>query len=242
MTIDEERLNQFLGHAVGDLGAAISATLMLVGDHLGLYRALAKEPLGAAELARAHRHQRTLHPRVAGQPGRRRLCRVRPRQTGTLLAQRRTGPVPGRSRRAGRPARRVFHRRSDLPRARAHQGQLPHRQGHGMGRAPPLPVPRHRALLPRRLQRAPAHRMAARARRRGGQAAQRRQGRRRRLRPRRQHDADGAARSRSPPSSATTTTTPSIDVGTRARRARPASTTRSSRSPTPPATRNATST
>jgi SAM-dependent methyltransferase len=52
MSIDQERLNQFLGHAVGDLGAAISATLMLVGDQLGLYRALARKPMGAAELAR----------------------------------------------------------------------------------------------------------------------------------------------------------------------------------------------
>jgi ubiquinone/menaquinone biosynthesis C-methylase UbiE len=52
MAINEERLNQFLGHAVGDLGAAISATLMLVGDQLGLYKALAKKPLGSADLAR----------------------------------------------------------------------------------------------------------------------------------------------------------------------------------------------
>ena len=51
-SINEERLNQFLGHAVGDLGAAISATLMLVGDQLGLYRALAENPMNAADLAR----------------------------------------------------------------------------------------------------------------------------------------------------------------------------------------------
>lgn len=51
MAINEERLNQFLGHAVGDLGAAISATLMLVGDQLGLYKALASQPLTAADLA-----------------------------------------------------------------------------------------------------------------------------------------------------------------------------------------------
>ena len=50
-SINEERLNQFLGHAVGDLGAAISATLMLVGDQLGLYRALAEKPMNAADLA-----------------------------------------------------------------------------------------------------------------------------------------------------------------------------------------------
>ena len=42
MAIDEARLNAFLGKAVGDLGAAISAVLISIGDELGLYRALAK--------------------------------------------------------------------------------------------------------------------------------------------------------------------------------------------------------
>jgi SAM-dependent methyltransferase len=52
MSIDEAKLNEFLGKAVGDLGAAISATLMLVGDRLGLYKELARGPLTPAELAR----------------------------------------------------------------------------------------------------------------------------------------------------------------------------------------------
>ena len=52
MTIDETKLNDFLGKAVGDLGAAISATLMLVGDRLGLYKELAKQPLTSQELAK----------------------------------------------------------------------------------------------------------------------------------------------------------------------------------------------
>ncbi|OPX07855.1 methyltransferase domain-containing protein [Mycobacterium sp. AT1] len=51
MTVDEGKLNDFLGKAVGDLGAAISATLILVGDRLGLYRELAKGGLTPAELA-----------------------------------------------------------------------------------------------------------------------------------------------------------------------------------------------
>jgi SAM-dependent methyltransferase len=51
MAVDETTLNEFIGRAVGDLGAAISATLMLVGDRLGLYRELAKGPLTAGELA-----------------------------------------------------------------------------------------------------------------------------------------------------------------------------------------------
>ncbi len=51
MTVDEAKLNEFLGKAVGDLGAAISATLILVGDRLGLYRELAKGALTPDELA-----------------------------------------------------------------------------------------------------------------------------------------------------------------------------------------------
>ena len=52
MAVDEAKLNEFLGKAVTDLGAAVSATLVLVGDRLGLYRALAADSLTAAELAR----------------------------------------------------------------------------------------------------------------------------------------------------------------------------------------------
>jgi len=51
MAIDQDRLNDFLGHAVGDLGAAISATLMLIGDQLGFYKALAQQSLSSDELA-----------------------------------------------------------------------------------------------------------------------------------------------------------------------------------------------
>ncbi len=51
MSIDEQKLNAFLGHAVGDLGAAMSATLMLVGDRLGYYKTLAGGPHTPADLA-----------------------------------------------------------------------------------------------------------------------------------------------------------------------------------------------
>lgn len=51
MAVDEDQLNEFLGRAVGDLGAAMSATLILVGDRLGLYRELATGAMTAAELA-----------------------------------------------------------------------------------------------------------------------------------------------------------------------------------------------
>src|SRR3546814_18137467 len=39
MPIDEPRLNAFLGRALNDMGAAMSATLILIGDQLGLSKA-----------------------------------------------------------------------------------------------------------------------------------------------------------------------------------------------------------
>jgi 2-polyprenyl-3-methyl-5-hydroxy-6-metoxy-1,4-benzoquinol methylase len=50
--IDENKLNEFMGRAVGDVGAGISAALVLIGDKLGLYKAMAAAgPVTAAELA-----------------------------------------------------------------------------------------------------------------------------------------------------------------------------------------------
>jgi SAM-dependent methyltransferase len=40
-TIDEAKLEQFMGQAVGDLGAAISGLMVYLGDELGLYKAMA---------------------------------------------------------------------------------------------------------------------------------------------------------------------------------------------------------
>jgi SAM-dependent methyltransferase len=51
MAINEQKLNAFLGKAVGDLGAAMSAVLISLGDELGLYRELANAPLTSTELA-----------------------------------------------------------------------------------------------------------------------------------------------------------------------------------------------
>ena len=52
MTIDETKLNEFLGKVVGDVGAAMSAVLVVLGDKLGLFRELAAQgPLSPAALA-----------------------------------------------------------------------------------------------------------------------------------------------------------------------------------------------
>lgn len=54
MDVNEERLNSFMGKMIGDVGAAMNASLMLLGDKLGLYRALAQGgPMNAAALAKA---------------------------------------------------------------------------------------------------------------------------------------------------------------------------------------------
>ena len=50
MAIDTARLQEFMGKAVGDLGAAISVPLFILGERLGLYRAMA----GAGAMTPAH--------------------------------------------------------------------------------------------------------------------------------------------------------------------------------------------
>lgn len=50
--IDSEKLNALLGQAVQDMGASLHAALILIGDKLGLYRAMADgRPVTASELA-----------------------------------------------------------------------------------------------------------------------------------------------------------------------------------------------
>jgi SAM-dependent methyltransferase len=46
-----DKLNAFMGRFVGDLGAAVHAGMVVIGEKLGLYKALAEGPLTTAELA-----------------------------------------------------------------------------------------------------------------------------------------------------------------------------------------------
>src|SRR5712691_5163784 len=51
-TINEEKMNAFLGKVVGDFGAALSSSLAYIGTKLGLYEAMANSgPVNARELA-----------------------------------------------------------------------------------------------------------------------------------------------------------------------------------------------
>jgi len=59
--MNEEKLNALLGRFVGDLGAALHAGSIVIGEKLGLYKAMAtpEERVTAAELAaRTNTHER----------------------------------------------------------------------------------------------------------------------------------------------------------------------------------------
>lgn len=52
LTVNPEKLNAFLGQALNDMGAAFQTALIILGERLGLYRAMAGAgPLTPAELA-----------------------------------------------------------------------------------------------------------------------------------------------------------------------------------------------
>jgi 2-polyprenyl-3-methyl-5-hydroxy-6-metoxy-1,4-benzoquinol methylase len=53
MAIDEAKLNEFMGKVVGDLGVTMSSALLVLGDRLGLWKAMAAlGPVTPAELAK----------------------------------------------------------------------------------------------------------------------------------------------------------------------------------------------
>jgi SAM-dependent methyltransferase len=49
--LDMNKLNAFIGRFVTDLGASVHAGMVVIGEKLGLYKALADRPLNPAELA-----------------------------------------------------------------------------------------------------------------------------------------------------------------------------------------------
>src|SRR5271169_4983059 len=51
MAIDMDKLNAFIGRFVGDLGAAVGTGMVVIGERLGLYKALAERPMTSTELA-----------------------------------------------------------------------------------------------------------------------------------------------------------------------------------------------
>ena len=75
--LNEAKLHEFVMKAVGEMGAAMNAVLILIGDKLGLYKAMAGAgPITSAELAAKTKTDRAIRPRMAFGPGRRRICHL----------------------------------------------------------------------------------------------------------------------------------------------------------------------
>ena len=166
--VDMDKLMEFVFRVVGEVGATLNTALVVMGDRLGLYRALAGAgPLSPADLAdrtgTAERYVREwLNAQAAGgfvtyDPDSGRYT-LPPEQAMALTDENCPAYLPGffqialgsvvdspRITEVVADRRRIW-----LARARS-------RRSRGM-----------RAFLPARLQRAPARRVAARARRRGG--------------------------------------------------------------------------
>lgn len=102
MAIDDAKLNAFMGNLVNNLGAVMHAATIVVGDQLGLYKALAEGPCTAAALAsRTQTDARYLREWLSAQAASGYVqfgiqFHLHPR-----FARARGGPVPGR---AGRRA------------------------------------------------------------------------------------------------------------------------------------------
>jgi ubiquinone/menaquinone biosynthesis C-methylase UbiE len=68
MAIDNDKLQEFLGKFVSDLGATVAAASVVIGHNVGLYKALAGKPATAEELAnRTHTNPRYVAEWLRGQ-------------------------------------------------------------------------------------------------------------------------------------------------------------------------------
>ena len=238
--IDEAKLEQFMGQFVGDLGAAMTAPLVVIGDKLGLYKAMADErarhPRGSSPSAPAPPSATS----ASGSPaGRQRLRRVRRRRTAPSVCRpsrrwrwptktaRRSSPAPSSSSRPIVKDEPQIDRRASAP-ATASAGTSTTMT---CSRAPSASSgPATRANLVDDWL--PALDGV------GREARARREGRRRRLRARRLDDPHGQGLPDSRRSSASTTTSPSIEparaAAKRGRRRRPRAASRSPRPRTSP--------
>src|SRR5712664_642147 len=66
--LNMNKLNAFIGQFVMDLGAAVHTGMVVIGEKLGLYKALAHGPMSSAELAtRTHTDERYLREWLSSQ-------------------------------------------------------------------------------------------------------------------------------------------------------------------------------
>jgi hypothetical protein len=83
--VDRDKLNQFIGKMLCDLGGAFSVPMVRTGDKLGLYKALdEKGPMTASELAK--------ETGIAGRYSREWLCHQRLQDISTTTLSRASSP------------------------------------------------------------------------------------------------------------------------------------------------------
>ena len=63
--LDMDKLNACIGQFVTDLGAAVHTGMVVIGEKLGLYKALAAGPMTSAELAAKTKTDEALFARMA---------------------------------------------------------------------------------------------------------------------------------------------------------------------------------
>ncbi len=78
--VDMDKLQAIAGKIVGDLGSVLSSALVVIGDKLGLYKAMASAgPPDPTRAGRSHPYLGDLRQAMAHQPGRQRLCGIQSR-------------------------------------------------------------------------------------------------------------------------------------------------------------------
>ena len=187
-TIDQGRLDQFMGQFVGDLGAALSVATVVLGDKLGLYKAMADSaPVTSAELAeRTGTEERYVREWLAAQAAGGYVTydaasesfTLPPEQAMALAQDDSPAFIPG-----------AFQLAASLVRTRRRSPRRSAGQWGGLARARWRSVLRHGALLPPRLHRQPRPKLDPRTRGRRREAHRRWPRGRHRMRARRL-DAD----------------------------------------------------
>ena len=187
--IDEAKLNAFMMKAVGDMGAAAVCATILLGQDLGLYKALAGAgPITPAELAKKTKTNERLITEWLNAQAAGRLRDVRngkyelPAEHAMALANEDSPVFIGGA---------FDVARHDVRLGREAGGRLPQRQGPRLEGPAPAALRRHGALLPPRLPHVPDDGLDPGAGRRRGEAQGRREGGGRGLWPRSLDDHHG---------------------------------------------------
>ena len=150
-TPDPEKLNALMGHLVGDLGAALTGALVLLGDHLGLYKAMADgKPRTPKDIAKKTKlKERYVREWLSAQAAAGLVDYDAASGTFSLSPEQAMALAAGRQPRLLR--RRVPGRAVDVARRAESRRRVQVRQGRRLAPALDMPVQGHGAVLPPRL-------------------------------------------------------------------------------------------